>query len=412
MVLDDNEDPVPLYEFIAREVCKKRDIEYEGQTIGELALAYPNDNIPATCNSIYNKIDADKFFMEPLQKLAEIGDFKFFISTTLDDMLVKALRKSRNLKKKEMNILNYSLQQFSDMDFDDDDDDDEKEPKTTVFKILGNFDNVTESAFNEEEMLEHFLSITSKFNRHPMADYFIKQVKNKILLFIGCDFPDWFMRFIIRILTNQRYKYRNFNDYIVPHIDESKKNLTQFLNQFNKNVVVLDSPKEGNVRGFVNQMHEKYLEAMETRPIQYEGTVFLSYNHRDVEAVEKFKKLLRAKGIRNTWFDLDDLPSGEHRSSIEEEIRQCSVFVPIISENSLGHPESYTWQVEWKAIEMRMTADKFYGKMSFQMIPCIADQTERGDKRIPDYMQAFAVWELEEHKERVAEEIIKHLTPL
>ncbi len=128
--------------------------------------------------------------------------------------------------------------------------------------------------------------------------------------------------------------------------------------------------------------------------------------------MDRFKKLLRARGIRNVWFDIDDLPSGEHKSAIEDEIKKCKVFIPMISGNCLEHSDSYTWQVEWKAIELRMMADKFYGSMSFQMIPCILDKTERGDERIPGFMRAFAVWELEENKEKVADEIAKHLAPI
>jgi hypothetical protein len=409
LVKDENDKPVSLYQYIARELTRRLDIPYTGQTISELALAYPNENIPLTTNSIYNKIDEERFFFEGLEKIAEITDFKFYISTALDDLLIKSLGKVRNLEKNQLQVINYSLQQLSDASTYSLE---EEEFPVTVFNLLGNFGNVTESAFNEEEVLEHFLSITSKFNRHPLADYFVRQVRNKILLFLGCDFPDWFMRFVIRILTNERYKDRSFNDYLVPDQCNQSPELHNFLRHFKKNIIMINNSGEGNVRAFVKELNEKWVECIEKKPVQYDGTVFLSYNHRDREKVSFFKKLLRSRGIRNVWFDIDDLPSGEHKSAIEEEIKKCKVFIPMISNNCLEHPDSYTWQVEWKTIELRLMADKFYGKKNFQVIPCILDNTQRGDERIPEFLRDFAVWELEENKEKIADEIVKYLSPL
>ncbi len=409
LVKGENDTVVPLYEYIARELTRRLEIPYDGQTIGELALAYPNANIPSTSNAIYHKIGEDKFFTEPLEKLAEITDFKFFVTTILDDLLVKSLRKVRDLKKNELKVINYSLQQLSDTPTSDDD---EEGPPVTVFNLLGSFGNVIESAFNDEEMLEHFLSITSKYNRHPMADYFVQKVKNKILLFLGCDFPDWFMRFNIRILTNQRYKYRNFNDYVVPAHDDNGSGLLQFLKYFNKNIIVMDKAGKGNARAFVEGLHERWLESIENRPIQYDGTVFLSYNHVDRENVQRLKTILRGKGVRNVWFDIDDLPSGEHRVHIESEIKKCKVFIPLLSNACLSHPESYTWKVEWSAVEARMRADKYYGGMSFRILPIILDDTARNDERIPRFLRDFTILSLDEDRDKIVEESTKVLAPL
>ena len=407
LVKDKEDKPVPLQEHIARELTRRLDVPYSGQTLSELAAAFPNANVMLTTNAIYNKIDEDRFFTDPLEKLAGVTDIKFYISTSLDDRLEKALQKARNLKKNELKVINYSLQQFADTPMDE-----EEAPPVTVFKLLGSFANITESAFTEEEILEHFFSLTNKQNRHPLADYFMQQVKNKILLILGCDFPDWFMRFIIRILTNQRYKFRIFSDYIVNDGGDKNPGLVKFLQQFNKNIITLEDAKEGNTRTFINELHDKWSESLENRPIQYEGSVFLSYNHPDQERVKTLKKILRAEGIRNAWFDIEDLASGEHQALIEDEIKKCKVFIPLISNNSLSNNESYTWKVEWAGIEARLMADKYYGKMSFQIIPIVLDDTPRNDERIPKYMRDFSIWDLDKNKDRIIEEITKVLTPL
>lgn len=407
LVKDKDDKPVPLKQYIAGELTRRLNIPYTGQRISELTADYPNANIMLTTHSIYNKIDEDRFYTEPLEKLAEITNFSFYISTALDDRLEKALRKTRNLKKNELAVINYSLQQVSDTPVDEN-----ETPAVTVFNLLGSFETITESAFTEEEILEHFFSLSSKQNRHPLADYFMKQVKNKILLFIGCDFPDWFMRFIIRILTNQRYKFRVFSDYIISDENDKSQDLNKFLAHFNKNIINIGKEGGGNVMGFINELHEKWSESLQNQSVRYEGSVFLSYNHPDQAKVKTLKQLLRAKGIRNAWFDIEDLASGEHQVLIEEEIKKCKVFIPLISNNSLTNNQSYTWKVEWAGIEGRLMADKYYGKMSFQIIPIVLDNTARNDERIPRYMRDFSIWDLDKNKDRIIEEIIKVLTPL
>jgi hypothetical protein len=409
LVKDKDDKPVPLYDYIAGELARRLEIPYTGQKINELAADYPDANIMLTTNSIYNKIDEDRFFLDPLEKLAEITDFRFYISTVLDDLLIKALRKTRNLEKSEIRVIDYSLQQFSDTAAYIDE---EETPPVTVFNLLGSLGNIAESAFTDEEILEHFFSLANKSMNNPLADYFLEKLRNKILLFLGCDFPDWFMRFIIRILTNQRYKFRIFSDYIVNDSVYKSPALLKFLKQFNKNVVVLDDKKAANSRVFIDELHDRWCESISNRPIQYEGPVFLSYNHPDREKVKTLKKLLRAKGIPNVWFDIDDLEAGEHQPLIEDEIKKCKVFIPLISNNSLTNNQGYTWKVEWSGIEARLMADKYYGKMSFHIIPIILDNTARDDERIPRFLRDFSIWDLDKNKDRIIEEITRVLTPL
>jgi len=409
LIKDANDNPITLQQYIAQELCRRLEIDYTGQSIGNLALEFPNENIMLSTKSIYGKIDEDRLYLDPLIKLAEITDFKFFISTTLDNLLEKALRQARHLKRKDMRVLDYSLQQLSEPP---DEEEDEENMPPTIFNLLGGFTNVTESAFNEEEMLEHFFSLASRQNRHPLASFIMEQVKNKILLFVGCDFPDWFMRFIIRILTNQRYKFRTFSDYFVYDMAHKSPELDNFLTRFNKKIVAIEGKEGRAAQAFVDELNDKWSEFQENRPIQYEGSVFLSYNHPDQEKVKVLKKLLRAKGIRNAWFDIDNLGAGEHQELIEKEIKSCEVFIPLISDNCLKNNESYTWKVEWAGIEGRMMADKYYGKPSFTLIPIVLDGTARNDERIPKFMRDVSIWDLDINQDRIIEEITKVLTPL
>jgi len=407
LVKDEKDKLVPLNRYIARKLTGQLKIRYEGQTVGELALKHRSANIPLSVKTIYNEIDEERFYTEPLEKLAQIGDFKFYISTTLDDRLAEALREVRS--PGQLKVIDYSLGQMSD---DSTYSDEEEEAPVTVFNLLGSFENVTASAINDEEMLEYIFTLSGKQSRHQLAQYFLRRVKDKSLLFIGCDFEDWFMRFIIRILTNRRYEDQKLNDYLVPGEVNYCPELHQFLKPFGTNIFLLDKSVKRNVQMFVDQLHERWMEWEKNRPKRYDGRVFLSYNNPDREKVEKVKKLLVAKGIQSVWLDVDNLASGKHRELIEKEIWNCNVFIPMISDNALTNSESYMWAVEGKTIKDRLKVAKYNPAMSFNVIPIILDKTKRGDERIPQFIRDFSMWELDKKKDRIIEEIVKGLTPL
>ncbi len=408
-VKDEDGKLVPLCSYFAREVTRRLKIPYLGQSLGELALDHPKENIMMTTEAIFHKMDEDMFNFDPLVKLAEITDFRFFVSTTLDGLLVKALCKARSLKKNQVEVINYSLRYLAKPPKEE-----EEEPQVTVFNLFGSFEegNILKPAFNEEEMLEHIFTLSRNDESHPLANYFITCLVDKLLLFIGCDFPDWFMRFIIRIVTNERYKDRGLGDYIVWSEINKFPKLNTFLGQFNKNIFKTEKCHEGNLKIFIDELYDKWTDVLKEQPIKYKETVFLSYNNPDQKWARILKNQLRAKGVRNVWFDIDDLDIGRHQENIENEIRKCDIFIPLISNNSLTNTRSYTRTVEWKCIEGRLSADKYYRQSTFKLVPIIIDETERSDERIPGFMREFAIWNLQQGQESIFEVITGALTPI
>jgi len=414
LILVKNKDdiPIPLHRYIAEQLTQKlEEISYNGQRIGELNTTYPKENIMTRAKTIYEKIPEDRFCVEPIEKLAAITSFDFYISTALDHQLEKALCKTRNITINQVETIDYPLQKNDQIPLPLGTGD---APQVTVFNLLGKIRDINESAFTEECTLEHFFSFASQHYPYTLAGYFMKHIRNKILLFIGCDFPDWFMRFIIRIMTNKRY-----SEYILTHFifsdeinKEKYKELKNFLKQFKIEINPTEMYQGGNVAAFVDELHRRWVDTVKNYPVYFEETVFLSYNHPDQEMVKTLKQLLKTKGIRNVWFDIDDLEAGEHKLKIEEEIRNCKVFIPLISKNSLSNNQGYMWKVEWAGIENRLNSDKYYLKMSFRIIPIILDDTARDDERIPKFMRDFAIWELENNRDRIIEEITKALTPI
>ena len=76
-------------------------------------------------------------------------------------------------------------------------------------------------------------------------------------------------------------------------------------------------------------------------------TIFLSYASQDADAAHRICDALRAAGLV-VWFDQSELRGGDAwDASIRKQIKECTLFVPIVSENTQQRPEGY-FRLEWK----------------------------------------------------------------
>ena len=80
--------------------------------------------------------------------------------------------------------------------------------------------------------------------------------------------------------------------------------------------------------------------------------VFLSYASQDAVAARRICEALRAAGIE-VWFDQSELKGGDAwDASIRQQIVDCALFVPIVSENTQARREGY-FRLEWKLADER-----------------------------------------------------------
>src|SRR6516165_1186076 len=67
--------------------------------------------------------------------------------------------------------------------------------------------------------------------------------------------------------------------------------------------------------------------------------VFLSYASQDADAARRICDALRAEGIE-VWFDQSELRGGDAWDrKIREQIRDCALFIPVISTNTASRRE-------------------------------------------------------------------------
>ena len=84
------------------------------------------------------------------------------------------------------------------------------------------------------------------------------------------------------------------------------------------------------------------------------SAIFLSYASQDADAARRICEALRAAGLE-VWFDQSELRGGDAwDASIRKQIKDCSLFVPIISSNTQEREEGY-FRLEWKlAVDRRI----------------------------------------------------------
>src|SRR5476651_2238463 len=113
--------------------------------------------------------------------------------------------------------------------------------------------------------------------------------------------------------------------------------------------------------------------------------VFLSYASQDAAAVARIAEALRETGVE-VWFDQNELVGGDAwDQKIRRQIKECALFVPVISANTNARAEGY-FRLEWKLAVDRshlMADDTPF------LFPVVIDDTPDASARVPDKFRAL-----------------------
>jgi len=108
--------------------------------------------------------------------------------------------------------------------------------------------------------------------------------------------------------------------------------------------------------------------------------IFLSYASQDADAARRICDVLRTAGLE-VWLDQSELRGGDAwDASIRNRIKECALFVPLISANTNARSEGY-FRLEWKIAVDRshlMADDQAF------LLPIIIDDTLEATARVPD----------------------------
>jgi tetratricopeptide (TPR) repeat protein len=113
--------------------------------------------------------------------------------------------------------------------------------------------------------------------------------------------------------------------------------------------------------------------------------VFLSYASQDAEAARRICEALRRGGVE-VWFDADGgLEHGdEWDREIRRQIKDCALFIPLISAATQARPEGY-FRLEWELAAQR--AMSIASGVPF-ILPVVIDGTREPEALVPDRFRA------------------------
>jgi len=249
------------------------------------------------------------FELPVLNKLLSITDLNYFINTAVyNTVLENKIFETRKLKA---NSINFSINEpFPDCP------DLEKLTEPFVFNVFGSLLNTVDPALSEEDMLEYTGFFKEKMSG---ATNIVSALKNKNLLFLGCTFPDWMVRFALRLISNEPLHEWGTKRTIIVINDPSE--LRDEQNNFLKNYDVITY--EGRTSEFINELNDQWKKRNPNTGKT--KSIFLSYTRADMEAVESMKKGIEQLGNVTCWYDKRELePGDDWREKIVVNIRKVS----------------------------------------------------------------------------------------
>jgi TolB-like protein len=112
--------------------------------------------------------------------------------------------------------------------------------------------------------------------------------------------------------------------------------------------------------------------------------VFLSYASEDAGAAGRICEALRGAGIE-VWFDRSDMHGGDAWDrKIRQQIKDCALFIAVVSANTQARLEGYFRREWWLAVERtrEMADDRHF------LLPVVIDDTSEGDAHVPEAFRA------------------------
>jgi hypothetical protein len=317
--------------------------------------------------------DMDSVDFPLLDEFLQIKDLGYFVNTAVyNHVLEDKITKSRGKKAES---INFSLRDGPVKDSNDPD----KIVEPFVFNVFGSLLNTIDPALTEEDMLEYIGFFKEKISG---ATNIVNALKNKNLLFLGCTFPEWMMRFSLRLLSSEpMHEWGNTRSiYIINDKSDYRDNLFKAMKNYNINTY------DGNTADFVKELTKQWKE--KNPETVKNKMVFLSYTRDDTEAVENIKKGIESLGNVTCWYDKRELePGDDWEEKIIVSIRKADMFIPLISINSLEHQDGYV-QNEWKQGRNDWkfrNADKSGGKY---LIPVVIDDSKLYSEKIAEFFDS------------------------
>jgi TIR domain/SIR2-like domain len=385
-----------LYTYLAEQLAGYLGVSADtlpaGIELNEVAyrfLAQGNqlEDIYPALKAVASKVEALPV-PEPLLQLADIRPLQLFVTTTFDSFLTRAINQKRFGGNTKTSVIAYSPTEVADLPGDM-----KSLNSPIVYHLLGKLSSTPAYAVTQEDFVEFFHSLQSSTRQPPLL---FDELNRQSLMVLGSRFSGWLARFFMRMPKRQRLSAGGKSDYVVDAEVSNDGNQVLFLKNFSKATKIYRS---GGVLEFVRELHGRWRErhpegteiitassdSFPAHPVR-PGAVFLSYASGDAEAAEKLKVGLEGAGV-DVFFDREQLePGNDWEAKLRRSIHQCSLFLPIISQQSLT-PERRFFRVEWNLALEEAQKASFSDDEAF-LLPVVIDDTKIDDPAIPARFRA------------------------
>jgi hypothetical protein len=286
---------------------------------------------------------------EALRQLARVDGFGLFATFCIDDLLTRALNQERFSGRAETRELAFTLTETNDLP-------EGESPAALVYYLFGRISVLPKYAVAEDDMLEWVAALQAPEKRPQRL---FDALGSSHLLFLGCDFPDWLARFVLRAAKNAKLSTeRDFSEYLVESPRSEGDRLVVFLHRFSRNTRVLSV----DPALFVAELEQRWRARQKSAPAlsgpqpapmaetMPPGSVFISYASEDRPAALRLAAELQAAGLP-VWLDRAQLDWGsDYTARIQTAVRDCALFVPVLSrtsETKIGFfRKEWAWAVE------------------------------------------------------------------
>jgi hypothetical protein len=314
---------------------------------------------------------------DALRKLARITDFNLYVTLTFDSLLSMAIDQERFDGQSQTLVFAYSNnREVQDLPCDV-----SQLDRPCVYHLYGRLTSATDYAVTAEDVLEFTHTLQSAARRPALL---FDEFRNNHLLFIGCGFPDWLERFLVRTVTNERLLVqRGTSGFMCDDVARGDRRLRDFLRHFRTEVFEKD-----DALSFVDALYERWQERVPIRTAPStsqrsapSAAIFISYASENLDVARLIRDALDDSGL-DVWFDKGALATGDAwDQKIRANIRHCAYFVPIISHQARVRVEGY-FRREWT---WAINRDEAMDESRRFIQPLVIDHTPDGADRIPDH---------------------------
>jgi len=290
-----------------------------------------------------------------IQHLAQISGFRLYVTLTPDDLLAQSLRE-RCAVNEIIHSPNLPTSEGKDLPSDWK----TRAGEVQLLYLFGKSRSAPMFAVHDEDLLEYAHNVIAHGSQVPTA--FLGELQQRNLLLIGCNFPDWMARFLLRSFTQRRLSEKDRRAWMIEPL-QPEESLTIFLRGYSKETEVLseDSPEE-----FVAELHRRWMAAhgggardvpVEEKSPPRGAMFFISYSRpTDSLQASSMYEALRKQGVTEgeIWFDRRTIdPGADYQRKILDGIHSCRYFLPLLSRGVSGREEGFVFR-EWQEASDRI----------------------------------------------------------